>query len=160
MSIDPSRLGPNAQRQILQKLGEIQRAKEEKYHNKADQRVAKSGKAITFKSQKEAARYDELMLLLKAGKIRDLRLQPQYTLQEAYTTPEGEHIYALKYVADFSYEERVMRKYQQDGGYSYEYVEEWELVVEDVKSRPTRTQIYITKKKLMREKYGITIREV
>ena len=35
---------------------------------------------ITFDSQKEAARYDELMLLVQAGEIRGLRLQPEFTL--------------------------------------------------------------------------------
>ena len=42
-----------------------------KYGNK---KAVRNG--ITFDSQKEAARYDQLMLRLCAGEIRDLKLQP------------------------------------------------------------------------------------
>ena len=35
---------------------------------------------LRFDSQKEARRYDELMVMLRAGIISDLRLQPQFTL--------------------------------------------------------------------------------
>ena len=38
--------------------------------------------------------------------------------------------------------------------------ESWVPVVEDVKSRATRTKEYIIKRKLMLEKYNIEIREV
>ena len=48
-----------------------------KYGNK---KAVRNG--ITFDSQKEAARYDQLMLRLCAGEIRDLKLQPEFTLQE------------------------------------------------------------------------------
>ena len=41
---------------------------------------------LRFDSQKEARRYDELMVMLRAGIISDLRLQPQFTLQESYVT--------------------------------------------------------------------------
>lgn len=57
---------------------------------------------IPFDSQKEARRFIELRSLLKAGKIRNLKLQPQFTLQESYVTPEGERVRAVRYVADFS----------------------------------------------------------
>ena len=43
---------------------------------------------IPFDSQKEACRFGELLLLLKAGKIKDLKLQPEFTLQEAFKTPQ------------------------------------------------------------------------
>lgn len=68
-----------------------------KYGNK---KAVRNG--ITFDSQKEAARYDQLMLRLCAGEIRDLKLQPEFTLQEAFTTPLGERVRAIKYRADFS----------------------------------------------------------
>lgn len=105
---------------------------------------------ITFDSRKEAKRFDELMILLKVGKIRELKIQPEFTLREAYTDPEGWHIRAIRYRADYSYEERV------DG------VEEdlWRSVVEDVKSYATRTREYEIKKKLMMERFQIAIREV
>ena len=48
----------------------------------------------------------------------------------------------MRYRADFSY--------RRNG----------ELIVEDVKSAATRTRVYINKRKLMQEKYGITVREV
>lgn len=70
-----------------------------KYGNK---KAVRNG--ITFDSQKEAARYDQLMLRLCAGEIRDLKLQPEFTLQEAFTTPLGERVRAIKYRADFAYE--------------------------------------------------------
>ena len=63
-----------------------------KYGNK---KAVRNG--ITFDSQKEAARYDQLMLRLCAGEIRDLKLQPEFTLQEAFTTPLGECVRAIKY---------------------------------------------------------------
>ena len=34
------------------------------------------------------------------------------------------------------------------------------LIVEDVKSAATRTRVYLDKRKLMREKYGIDVVEV
>ena len=97
---------------------------------------------LRFDSQKEARRYDELMTMLRAGIITDLRLQPQFTLQESYVTETGERIRAIRYTADFSY---------RFGG---------KLVVEDVKSMATRTKEYLRNKKFMRAKYGIDIQEV
>ena len=96
-----------------------------------------------FDSQKEAGRYDQLILRQQAGEIRDLRLQVDFTLQEAYTDQEGRRIRAIRYRADFTYRERDGR-----------------LVVEDVKSRPTRTREYLIKRKLMKERRGIDITEV
>ena len=108
-----------------------------KYHN---ERAERNG--IRFDSQKEARRYDELVVMLRAGIISDLRLQPQFTLQESYVTETGERIRAIRYTADFSY---------RFGG---------KLVVEDVKSAPTRTKEYLRNKKFMRSKFGIDIQEI
>ena len=36
----------------------------------------------------------------------------------------------------------------------------WEKIVEDVKSRATRTQKYIIKRKMMQDRYGIEIKEI
>ena len=163
MGIDVNRLSPWAQRQIAAKLLAKKQAKR-KYNNTPAERLTEGGKTIRFDSQKEARRYDELMLLLKAGKIRNLRLQPQYTLQEAYTTPEGEHIRAVRYVADFSYEKEVAdigRAKTDDTGLFWKDVPTtWATVVEDVKSPSTKTSTYTVKKKLMQERYGITVREI
>lgn len=103
-----------------------------KYGNK---KTVRNG--ITFDSQKEAARYDALMLLLAAGEIEDLKLQPEFTLQEAFTTQDGERVRAVKYRADFSYKRRVREGVDT----------RWERVVEDVKG--FRTKDYELKRKLM-----------
>lgn len=93
MGIDLSRLGPAAQRQVLQKLqqgGQSAPAAPSKMGNEKTQRVMPGGSVHTFDSQREARRYDELAILLAAGKIRDLRLQQAYTLQGGYISSEGE----------------------------------------------------------------------
>lgn len=123
-----------------------------KYHNNPAVRGS-----IRFDSQKEAARYDELILLLKTGKIRSLKLQPEFTLQEAFTTPEGERIQAIKYRADFSYDILRHNRYEDYDG--VEWLDEWEPVIEDVKSRGTKTPLYQMKRKMMMEK-GYRITEV
>lgn len=117
-------------------------------HNKGSHGKTKYGSRkdtrgeLRFDSQKEARRYDELMVMLRAGIISDLRLQPQFTLQESYVTETGERIRAIRYTADFSY---------KFGG---------KLVVEDVKSKPTRTKEYLRNRKFMRSKFGIDIQEI
>lgn len=105
-----------------------------KYHARA---VVIDG--IRFPSMKEGQRYRELMLELKAGRIGNLKLQPEFTLQEAFTTPTGERIRAVKYIADF--------QYTRDG----------KTVVEDVKG--FKTKEYLLKRKLMQGK-GFEIVEV
>lgn len=92
--------------------------------------------------EKEARRYDELMVMLRAGIISDLRLQQQFTLQESYMTETGERVRAVRYTADFSY---------RFGG---------KLVVEDVKSKPTRTKEYLRNRKFMRSKFGVDVQEI
>ena len=86
---------------------------------------------VTFHSKKEANRYSELLLLLTAGEIKNLKLQPQFTLQEAFMQPDGKKISAIRYTADFS------------------YIQDGKLIVEDVKSTATKTTAYKIKKVLM-----------
>lgn len=139
-----ARLGPEARKQIAQYMGEIKTGKYRNIRTQVD--------GIPFDSQKEARRFIELKYLLKAGRIRKLKLQPQFTLQESYITPEGERVRALKYVADFSYE----RPTEPDqNGYIH-----WVKVVEDVKSQATRTEKYKIKKKLMLERLGMAVVEI
>ena len=135
-----------------------------KYGNKKAVRVLANGKEFKFDSQKEARRFDELLVLLQAGQIEDLKLQPEFTLREAYTDPEGWHIRPLKYRADFSYMERVklpgssrLTRAEEDWGCCQE---QWRYVVEDVKSYATKTRVYEMKKQMMLEKFQIRIREV
>ena len=136
---DLARLSPDAQRQIYLKTVAAQRERsaKRKYNNQPTER-----NGIKFDSRKEAKRYEELMFLRQAGEIDNLKLQPQFTLQESYMTPEGERIRAIRYVADFSYTQGS------------------QMVVEDVKSKATATAQYKMKKKLMQERFGISVKEV
>lgn len=139
-----ARLGPEARKQIAQYMGEVKTGKYRNVRTQVD--------GIPFDSKKEARRFIELRSLLKAGKIRNLKLQPQFTIQESYVTSEGERVRAVRYVADFSYERSTSP--DQDG-----YIH-WIKVVEDVKSQATRTAQYEIKRKLMMERLGIAIEEV
>ena len=96
---------------------------------------------IRFDSRKEARRYEELLLQLKAGLITDLKLQHHFTLAEAFKMPDGTPIRRMEYVADFTYTDAEGR-----------------FIVEDVKSEITRKNpVYAIKKKLMAgEGYKIT----
>lgn len=169
MGIDVKDLPPAYQAQALQKWVEQERRKKRtplpcpadgapgggrKYHNKPTERVTASGAVLRFDSQKEARRYDELAALERAGKIRDLRMQVDFTLQEAYTDSEGKRVRAIRYRADFTY-----RKIRDDPWEEYDG-SFWTLVVEDVKSRATKTKTYAMKRKLMKERFNIDIQEV
>ncbi|MGN6491191.1 MAG: DUF1064 domain-containing protein [Agriterribacter sp.] len=88
---------------------------------------------IVFDSIKEANRYRELLLLLKAGEIGLLRRQVEYELN-----PNGNFSY--RYVADFIYMTKEGRE-----------------VVEDCKG--FRTREYLKKRRLMKKIYNITIFE-
>lgn len=135
-----------------------------KYGNKKAFRTLANGKAFKFDSQKEARRFDELMVLLQAGQIKDLKLQPEFTLREAYTDPEGWHIRPLKYRADFGYMERVyccpIGEPTKRENWEFQGGEWWRPVVEDVKSCATKTRVYEMKKQMMLDRFQIRIREV
>ncbi|MEZ2446090.1 DUF1064 domain-containing protein [Chitinophaga sp. RCC_12] len=90
---------------------------------------------IEFDSVKEAARYKDLKLLLKAGEIAFLKMQQPYELN-----PGGTH--SLKYLSDFEYTVSATG----------------EKVVEDVKG--FRTREYLKKRRLMKKVHGIIITEV
>lgn len=169
MGVDVKDLPPAYQAQALRKWAEQERRKKRpplpcpadagpekptKYHNKPTERVTASGAVLRFDSQKEARRYDELAVLERAGTIRDLRMQVDFTLQEAYTDSEGRRVRAIRYRADFTYEKVRETPWEEYNG-SF-----WVLVVEDVKSRATRTKEYIVKRKLMKERFNIDIQEV
>ena len=55
-----------------------------------------------FDSIQESRRYKELKLLLKAGKISDLELQPRFLLQDSFKK-NGKTFRKIEYVADFMY---------------------------------------------------------
>ena len=97
--------------------------------------------ASGFDSNKEARRFRELELLVKAGIVRNLQLQVRF---EVVPKQQGEN--GVYYVADFVYEELVSGR--------------WEKVVEDVKSEPTRkSREYVIKRKLMLYRHGIRIKQ-
>ena len=59
---------------------------------------------IAFDSKREAERYSELRILLKAGLIKDLVLQPAFELQGKFRC-RGKNYPAVTYRADFQYTE-------------------------------------------------------
>lgn len=172
MAIDLSDLPPKYQAQAVKKYMEQQARrglvpsaavqnpeKVNKYRNTPTTRVTPSGAVLRFDSQKEARRYDFLIERERRGEIRDLRLQVDFTLQEAYTDTEGRRVRAIRYRADFTYCEPP-----ESGSHAAYWAEiagvPWVQVVEDVKSRATRTREYAVKKKLLKDRFGIDITEV
>ncbi len=86
---------------------------------------------IVFDSLKEGRRYRELKLMLRAGIISDLEMQPMFKLEV-----NGSLI--CKYIADFR------------------YIEKGETIIEDVKGVKTRE--FRIKQKLMLAVHGIEIK--
>lgn len=149
-SADLAMLGPQAQKQVLDKLAGTQKPKKSKYGNRFTPRVMPNGKVHEFKSAKEARRYDELALMERQGLIRNLQIERSFTLQETYICSDGSRVKPERYFADFVYERPTA---PDCNGQVY-----WLQEVEDVKGK--RTQMYLRKKNEMLAKYGITIREV
>lgn len=87
---------------------------------------------IKFESVLEANRYRELKLLQRAKEISNLRLQVPFVLQEGFKK-NGKTYQAIKYIADFVYEENG------------------QTVVEDTKGMKTET--FKIKQKLFEYKY-------
>ena len=104
--------------------------KENKYHAKKTE-----VDGIRYDSKKEANRYQELLMLERAGQIKDLRRQVRYELQEGFIGISGKLVRPIYYVADADYYE---------GG---------KHIVEDVKSPATKTKTYLIKRKLFRKLY-------
>lgn len=104
---------------------------------------------IKFDSNKEADRYMTLLMMQKHGEIRNLKLQQEFHLIEKYVDADGNKSEPLIYRADFVYERKTAP--DADG------VVHWVQVVEDVKGK--KTDVYNVKKKLMFDKFGITIKE-
>jgi len=109
---------------------------------------------ITFDSLKEARRYQELLLLEKAGEITDLQLQKSFELIPAqYETFEryGKRGQRLKDG------KRCIEKsvtYKAD----FVYMKNGKTIVEDTKG--FKTTDYIIKRKLMLYIHGIRIQEI
>ena len=107
-------------------------AKPSKYFN-----VKTELHGVTFASQKEAGRYQELLWMQRAGLIRNIELQPRYDL-----VVNGKKCGFYK------------------GDFRYIDVKTGNTVVEDTKHEKTRTAIFALKKKLVKALYDIDIVEV
>lgn len=119
-------------------------SRESKYHAKPTDRILPNGTVIKFDSKREAAYYDRLMAMEKAGAVKDIRLQVQFLLKPAYTDAyTGERFRAINYLADFTY-------YQFEDG-------EWKYHIADSKGHITKE--YALKKKIMADQ-GHYIEEV
>jgi hypothetical protein len=99
-----------------------------KYHSKAD-----TIDGIRFASQREGNRYRELKLLVRAGQIRDLELQPNFPVE---------------------YGGKLLFTYRGD----FAYYENGHQVIEDVKG--FKTAVYKLKKKIVEAMLGIKIIEI
>lgn len=115
-----------------------------KYHAIPQTIKLRDGFTHKFASTKEANRYKELTILERAGYISDLQIQVAYELIPSQTDGAGKKERSVKYIADFVY--------TQNG----------KKIVEDVKGykQGAAYALYSIKRKLMLEKYGITIKEV
>lgn len=98
-----------------------------KYRNK---KVIVDGEE--FDSKKEGNRYKELKLLLKAGKISNLELQPRFLLQDGFKK-NGKTFRKIEYIADFK------------------YIENGKTIVEDVKGM--QTDVFKIKHKIFEKVY-------
>lgn len=107
--------------------------KRPKYHNR---KVEIDGHK--FDSLKESRRYLELLLLLKAGDIWDLKIHPKYDFWV-------NSVWVGSYRADFAYKPR----------------QAFTDVVEDVKSVATkRARDWPLRRQLMKAVYGIEVIEI
>ena len=97
--------------------------KQGKYRN-----IRTTLRGVTFDSKKEALRYNDLLLLSRAGKIAELKRQVRFELIPAQGGERG-----VSYIADFVY--------QEDN----------KTVVEDVKG--IRTPVYILKRKILKWRF-------
>ena len=85
-----------------------------------------------FDSIQESIRYKELKLLLRAGQISNLELQPHFLLQDSFKK-NGKTYRKIEYIADFK------------------YIENGKTIVEDVKG--LQTDVFKIKHKLFEKKY-------
>lgn len=97
-----------------------------------------------FDSKAEHRRWCELKLLERAGKIRNLRRQVKYVLIPAQYDGKYKLESETSYIADFVYKD-----------------ENGSEIVEDTKGykRGAAYQLYVVKRKLMLQKFGILILE-
>lgn len=111
------------------------------YSKYGNHRVKVGGE--TFDSVKEAGRWEELNLLLRAGLIENLQRQVRYELLPTQKDGRGKVLErSVAYIADFVYTDRKTGN----------------IVVEDTKGMKTKE--YIIKRKLMLYIHNIRIAEI
>lgn len=88
---------------------------------------------VRFQSKREASRYLTLKLLQKNGNIKELTLQPRFTLQSKFEK-NGVKYRAINYVADF------------------QYVQKGKVIVEDTKGF-RKERVFLLKQKLFEYAY-------
>lgn len=173
MSIDINRLGPAAQKQILQKLREIEAKKAAAGEKRAAETRKSTGgdenpprkknklnarKTDGYASKHEAERAQQLQWEERAGLISDLREQVEFVLIPAKWEEiprigkRGKPIKpkrvcverGLSYFADFVYEKNG------------------ETIVEDAKGYKAGAtyRVFANKRKMMLDRYGIRVIEV
>lgn len=111
---------------------------------------------VTYDSQKEYKRYCELSLLQKAGAITDLQRQVKFILIPAqYETYE-------RYGKSGNRLKDGQRCIEKECSYyaDFVYKENGKTIVEDTKSKATKTTEYIIKRKLMLYVHGIKVKEI
>ena len=131
-----------------------------RYRNKYYNTKTKTSDGNVFDSGKEARRWEQLLLLAKAGEITNLRRQVEYELlPKQYETYErygkrGQRLkdglrlveHDCKYIADFV----------------YTIAKTGETIVEDVKGckQGAAYELFVLKRKLMLAVHSIRVKEV
>lgn len=113
---------------------------------------------IEFDSKKEAAHYQELKLLERAGKIKNLQLQVPFVLIPA------QYEECIEYTQKNHKEKKVKKLVEKKLSYIADFVfeQDGKTIVEDVKGyrQSGAYSTYVIKRKLMLWIHGIRIQEV
>lgn len=114
----------------FREMGKVQ--KTNKYHA-----IKTECDGIVFDSKLEQRKWEELKRLERIGVIRDLDRQVRFILQDGYVNNQGKKIRPISYIADFVYYDVKKKK----------------KFVMDTKSKATRTQVYLLKKKIFEYRF-------
>jgi len=106
---------PTVAREMKAKERQYEALSEPKKHKYNAQKVKIDG--IIFASRHEANRYCELMILLRAGIIINLKMQVRYILEEGRRLKNGKKLRAREYVSDFEYDEADLHIIEDAKGY-------------------------------------------
>lgn len=127
-----------------------------RYNSKYYNIKTRTSDGLVFDSTKEARRWEQLLMLQKAGKIASLQRQVKYELLPAqYETYER---FSKKGKKLKDGHRLVERKVEYVADFTYTDTETGQNVVEDAKGM--RTKDYVIKRKLMFAVHGIRIKEV